>query len=80
LKYFETMKEENALQMAEKTMQCMYRGGIYDHVGFGFAVIQPIVTGWCRILKRCFMTMLCWPWLIWNVTGLPAMILCCGRS
>lgn len=37
LKYFETMKEENALQMVEKTLQCMYRGGIYDHVGFGFA-------------------------------------------
>jgi hypothetical protein len=37
LKYYATMKEEHALQMAEKTLQCMYRGGIYDHVGFGFA-------------------------------------------
>jgi uncharacterized protein YyaL (SSP411 family) len=36
LQYYQTMKEEHALQMAEKTLQCMYRGGIYDHIGFGF--------------------------------------------
>jgi len=37
LRYYETMKEDSALQMVEKTLQCMFRGGIYDHVGFGFA-------------------------------------------
>ncbi len=37
LRYYETMKEDHALEMAEKTLQSMYRGGIYDHVGFGFA-------------------------------------------
>lgn len=37
LRYYQIMKEEHALQMVEKTLQCMYRGGIYDHVGFGFA-------------------------------------------
>lgn len=37
LRYYETMKEDHALQMTEKTLQSMYRGGIYDHVGFGFA-------------------------------------------
>ncbi|MCL6638594.1 MAG: thioredoxin domain-containing protein [Firmicutes bacterium] len=28
---------EKALSMVEKTLDAMYRGGIYDHVGFGFA-------------------------------------------
>ncbi|HRW12037.1 MAG TPA: thioredoxin domain-containing protein [Syntrophomonas sp.] len=37
LRYYETMKEDHALQMTEKTLQSMYRGGMYDHVGFGFA-------------------------------------------
>jgi uncharacterized protein YyaL (SSP411 family) len=37
LRYYETMKEDHALWMTEKTLQNMYRGGIYDHVGFGFA-------------------------------------------
>jgi uncharacterized protein YyaL (SSP411 family) len=37
LRYYQSMKEEQALQMVEKTLQCMYRGGIYDHIGFGFA-------------------------------------------
>ncbi|OGO78542.1 MAG: thioredoxin, partial [Clostridiales bacterium GWB2_37_7] len=27
----------DALQMVEKTLESMYRGGIYDHIGFGFA-------------------------------------------
>nr|WP_313789684.1 hypothetical protein [Paenibacillus larvae] len=26
-----------ALQMVEKTLDAMARGGIYDHIGFGFA-------------------------------------------
>jgi hypothetical protein len=37
LKYYELYKEEKALQMVEKTLSSMYQGGIYDHIGFGFA-------------------------------------------
>lgn len=37
LGYYQTTQTEKALQMATKTLQCMYRGGIYDHIGFGFA-------------------------------------------
>lgn len=37
LKYYELHREKKALQMVEKTLTSMYRGGIYDHVGFGFA-------------------------------------------
>lgn len=33
--YFE--KEDRALKMAEKTLQQMYRGGMFDHIGFGFS-------------------------------------------
>ena len=28
---------DKALKMAEKTLKCMHRGGIYDHIGFGFS-------------------------------------------
>ncbi|HEX3037440.1 MAG TPA: thioredoxin domain-containing protein [Oscillospiraceae bacterium] len=33
--YFE--KDNRALKMAEKTLQQMYRGGMFDHIGFGFS-------------------------------------------
>lgn len=37
LKYHERYQNPTALEMAEKTLTCMYQGGIYDHIGFGFA-------------------------------------------
>ncbi|HUW64686.1 MAG TPA: thioredoxin domain-containing protein [Spirochaetia bacterium] len=37
LRYFRRSGEARALAMAEKTLQAMYRGGIYDHIGYGFA-------------------------------------------
>ena len=37
LRYYYCKKEVAALEMAEKTLQCMYSGGIYDHIGFGFS-------------------------------------------
>jgi len=37
LRYYRMTKEENALKMAVKTLEAMYRGGIYDHLGFGFS-------------------------------------------
>lgn len=37
LRYYIMSGQERALTMAEKTLECMYRGGIYDHIGFGFA-------------------------------------------
>jgi uncharacterized protein YyaL (SSP411 family) len=36
LRYYYHTKEEEALQMVEKTLTNMRLGGIYDHVGFGF--------------------------------------------
>ncbi|ROR29277.1 hypothetical protein EDD66_103213 [Mobilisporobacter senegalensis] len=33
--YFE--KDKQALQMVEKTLEQMYKGGIFDHIGFGFS-------------------------------------------
>ncbi len=30
-------KDKRALHMAEKTLACMYRGGMYDHLGGGFS-------------------------------------------
>lgn len=35
--YSQMYDRREALQMAEKTLEGMYRGGMYDHVGFGFA-------------------------------------------
>jgi len=37
LRYWKTTNDPNALQMVEKTLISMYRGGIYDHVGYGFS-------------------------------------------
>ncbi len=36
LRYWKRTGEASALEMVEKTLQAMRRGGIYDHVGFGF--------------------------------------------
>lgn len=36
LRYWKKTKETHALEMVEKTIQQMARGGIYDHIGFGF--------------------------------------------
>lgn len=37
LRYYKQESDVRALAMAEKTLQQMYRGGIFDHVGFGFS-------------------------------------------
>jgi len=37
LRYYRITKVEKALEMVIKTLESMYRGGIYDHIGFGFA-------------------------------------------
>ncbi len=36
LRYHKSFKNEGSLQMVEKTLAEMRRGGIYDHIGFGF--------------------------------------------
>jgi hypothetical protein len=37
LRYARLKNNEYALEMAETTLQAMHRGGMYDHIGFGFA-------------------------------------------
>jgi len=36
LRYWYATRNKKALDMVEKTLDSMYRGGIYDHIGFGF--------------------------------------------
>ncbi|MFX1595720.1 MAG: thioredoxin domain-containing protein, partial [Promethearchaeota archaeon] len=36
LRYWKRTGDEKALEMVEKTLQSMRKGGIYDHIGFGF--------------------------------------------
>lgn len=36
-RYYKMKNEQKALEMALKTLDSMYRGGIYDHIGFGFS-------------------------------------------
>ncbi len=36
LEYYERNKTPSCLQMAEHTLMQMYRGGMFDHIGFGF--------------------------------------------
>jgi uncharacterized protein YyaL (SSP411 family) len=37
LRYYKFEKDEHALEIVEKTLQQMYRGGIFDHIGYGFS-------------------------------------------
>lgn len=37
MRYYKLHQEKTALDMVEKTLEGMYRGGIYDHIGFGFS-------------------------------------------
>jgi uncharacterized protein YyaL (SSP411 family) len=37
LRYYHLEKDQKVLQMVEKTLQQMYKGGIFDHIGFGFS-------------------------------------------
>lgn len=37
LHYYSVEAEKEALEMAEKTLQQMYKGGIFDHIGYGFS-------------------------------------------
>lgn len=37
LRYWKLTGTDRALEMVEKTLDSMYLGGIYDHIGFGFA-------------------------------------------
>ncbi|PKM47740.1 MAG: thioredoxin domain-containing protein [Firmicutes bacterium HGW-Firmicutes-8] len=37
LRYWKMTGKPEALEMVEKTLDSMYLGGIYDHIGFGFA-------------------------------------------
>ena len=36
LRYWKHTKNPRSLQIVEKTLDSMYKGGIYDHIGFGF--------------------------------------------
>jgi hypothetical protein len=36
LRYWKRSDEDKALEMVEKTLDAMRRGGVYDHMGFGF--------------------------------------------
>ncbi len=37
LRYYKFYDNNKALEMVEKTLNSMYKGGIYDHIGFGFS-------------------------------------------
>ncbi|BFT71567.1 thioredoxin domain-containing protein [Paenibacillus sp. P36] len=37
LRYYKKTGNERSLEMVEKTLDAMHRGGMYDHIGFGFS-------------------------------------------
>lgn len=37
LRYYKEYQSKQALDMVEKTLESMFRGGIYDHIGHGFS-------------------------------------------
>ncbi len=51
-----TNGDATARAMLETTLLSMAAGGIYDHVGGGFARYAPTRAGMCRISRRCCTT------------------------
>ncbi len=37
MRYYQLTKDDFAMEMVEKTLSQMYKGGIFDHVGYGFS-------------------------------------------
>ncbi|AJS58279.1 hypothetical protein [Paenibacillus sp. IHBB 10380] len=37
LSYAKAYDEPHAIHMVSRTIESMYRGGLYDHIGFGFS-------------------------------------------
>lgn len=37
LRYWYKTNDPEALEMVERTLDCMYKGGIFDHIGYGFS-------------------------------------------
>ncbi|MDD3414548.1 MAG: thioredoxin domain-containing protein [Lachnospiraceae bacterium] len=37
LKYYEKSRDQHSLEMVEHTLMQMYKGGIFDHIGYGFS-------------------------------------------
>ncbi|BCZ47147.1 thioredoxin domain-containing protein [Clostridium gelidum] len=37
LRYYKSNNDIKALEMVENTLDCMYKGGLFDHIGFGFS-------------------------------------------
>ena len=58
------------LAMAEKTLDAMAAGGIYDHLGGGFARYATDESGWCRTSRRCSTTTPSWR----GSTPMPAQV------
>ena len=57
LRYSELTGDVHARHMAERTLESMARGGS----AADFRAIRRTTDGWCRILKKCSMTMHCSP-------------------
>ena len=55
--YDRRTEDSRSLFLAERTLDMMQRGGIYDHLGGGFSATAWMSSGWSPTLKRCFMTM-----------------------
>jgi uncharacterized protein YyaL (SSP411 family) len=56
LHYHHLTDNPKALKAVTATLDNMAFGGIYDQLGGGFRY-SMMKTGWCPILKKCFMTM-----------------------
>lgn len=54
---YERRDDAECLKMARHTLEQMYRGGLFDHKGFGFCRYSTDENSWSPTLKRCSMTM-----------------------
>ncbi len=52
LRYWHASRNPAALEMVEKTLESMQKGGIYDHIGYGFADILQTDSGSFLIFEK----------------------------
>ena len=66
MRYWFRYGNEVSLDMAVETLKAIYKGGIHDHIGFGFSRYS-VDNGLCPTLKKCCMIMPFWLRLILSV-------------
>lgn len=71
LRYRHKTGNAKALAMVEETLESMAKGGIFDHIGFGFHRYSTDKKWFVPHFEKCSMIMPCWPMFLLKYMKLP---------